>query len=216
MSDRIKALADRIMEHLAPILAPLGYEAIAVDVIPHRADRRIRVTIDRLGNEPSTAQGIGAGIGPRIGVEDCATASRAIDEPLENLPEVAAFFSGPYELEVSSPGVERPLRRESDFNRFAGERAQLHVQRPLTSEETGNAAYVAANPKQKHFTGVLRGTINGKIRLELVDEQSILIPLLLVTKAHLFPQIDFRGLMKRHQNQGNTPQLKLPRKGEAR
>jgi ribosome maturation factor RimP len=59
--------------------------------------------------------------GQKVTVDDCARASRAIEARLD----AGAVFAGKYVLEVSSPGVERPLRTPNDWQRFAGRRARL-------------------------------------------------------------------------------------------
>lgn len=135
----------KVLEVIAQTIAPLGYEVVHLELQTHR-NKILRLFIDRL-------EGTSA-----IGVEDCAKVSRALDEPLEVFPELDALFHGAsYELEVSSPGVDRPLRTRKDFGRFEGSEARIHTFRPLTGEETGNATYTAKNPKQKNFLGRLSG-----------------------------------------------------------
>ncbi|MCM2279624.1 MAG: ribosome maturation factor RimP [Oligoflexia bacterium] len=100
-----------------------------------------------------------------VGIEDCVKVTRALDEPLDRIPEIEAVFHGAYELEVSSPGIERPLRTPKDFERFAGKEARIHVFRPLTGEELGNLAYQLSNPKQKNFLGTLSGFRDNRVLL---------------------------------------------------
>ncbi|OFZ53921.1 MAG: hypothetical protein A2428_08935 [Bdellovibrionales bacterium RIFOXYC1_FULL_54_43] len=150
-------------KHLTDLIAawlqPLGYDLVHLEAQTHR-ERVLRLFIDF--PEDSEA----AKSGKRIGVEDCVKVSRALDEPLENNPEVnRVFHEAAYELEVSSPGLERPLRKARDYERFQGTEARLHVFRPLTAEELENPEYCARNPKQKNFLGVLMGLKNDKVRL---------------------------------------------------
>ena len=122
-------------------LSAIGYELVAIEVQNHR-EKNLRIFIDAQNG---------------VGIEDCVKVTRELDEPLEGQPDVEEIFKGPYELEVSSPGVDRPLRKPSDYDRFSGQIARLSTFRPLTADETQAAEYSAKNPKQKNFYGILRG-----------------------------------------------------------
>jgi ribosome maturation factor RimP len=136
----------------------LGYELVHMEVITGR-QKLLRLFIDHL--TPSTG----------IGIEDCVKVTKSLEEPMEALPEIDKVFSGgAYELEVSSPGIERPLRKEKDFERFAGREARIHVYRPLTAEELKNEEYQRKNPKQKNFVGILKGIRGEKVLLVLPTE----------------------------------------------
>jgi ribosome maturation factor RimP len=153
---------NQIIELLTPLLQPLGYEVVQAEVQVGR-QRVLRVFIDHTGG--TSNQGT-------IGIEDCVKATRALEEPLDTMPEIEALFKGPYELEISSPGVERPLRTERDFSRFAGRRIRVHTFRPLTEAEIGNPGHLAKNPKQKSFLGTLQGlTADGRVRLAPTQEE---------------------------------------------
>ena len=168
---------DRLMERLHEILSPLGYELVHVEVQTHR-QMILRLFIDKVGG---------------IGIEDCALVSKALDKPLEQFEEVSELFKGgAYELEVSSPGVDRPLRRENDYIRFAGRRIRLNTFRPLAAEELENDSYASLNPRQKNFLGELLGFDSGKVRMRsIIGNAEIRIPLALVAKANLDPDFDF-------------------------
>jgi ribosome maturation factor RimP len=191
---------DRLIDLINTVVSPLGYEVVTVEIQSGRQNH-LRVFIDRLDG----AEG-------GVSIEDCVRVTRALDEPLDGAPETDALFRGGWELEVSSPGVDRPLRQPKDYSRFAGREVRLHVYRPLTAEELGNPEYQTKNPRQKNFLGLLKGLSGEKIRLELVPDpaqaggkkakkksaakparaEEILIPLALVSKANLEP--DFSGL----------------------
>jgi ribosome maturation factor RimP len=189
-----------LLEKLAPLLEAQGYELVHLEMQMHHG-KVLRLYIDRQDDS----------LGP-IGVEDCANVSRALDEPLEAMPEIDKSFGGAYELEVSSPGVDRPLRKVRDFEKFAGRDARIHTFRPLTADEIGNADYQKRNPKQKNFLGRLSGVVeNRAVKLtvlasmgtstkgkkpslkkketERTDE--ILLPLSLIAKANIEPDFDF-------------------------
>jgi ribosome maturation factor RimP len=136
---------ERLTRDVENLLAPLGYELVALEITNHR-EKKLSLYIDLL---QKTEDG--------IGIEDCVKVSHALDAPLEENEELKAIFKGTYELEVSSPGIDRPLRKPSDFRNFEGEVARLNTFRPLTGEETHAPEYSAKNPKQKNFYGILRG-----------------------------------------------------------
>ena len=191
---------ERLIQIIAPMVAPLGYELVYVELITNK-QKMIRLFIDHL-DQPNVG----------IGIEDCAIVSKALDEPLDLIPEVAAIFKGAYELEVSSPGIDRPLRLEKDYERFSGREVRIAVLRPLSAEELGNPEYQQKNPKQKNFLGVLKGIRDHKVLVALpaskgslkntqkkpsktknsvekhLDEVSI--PLPLISKANLEPDFE--------------------------
>ena len=130
----------------------LGYEL--VDVQASNGGRMLRLFIDKPGG---------------ITVEDCATVSR-------HLTRVFAVEGVDYErLEVSSPGLDRPLRKGSDFARFAGHRAEVRMRTPDPSG-------------RRRFVGVLRGTDAGRLSIEL-DGQMIGLDLADVERAKLVPEL---------------------------
>lgn len=174
---------NKLIDLISPLIAPLGYEVVHVEVQNQR-QKILRLFIDFL-ERPKPDQN---GEVPSIGIKDCIAVTKALDSVLDLSPEVEAIFKGTYELEVSSPGVDRPLRQKKDYQRFEGRRVKLHTFRSLSESEIGNAAYFARNPKQKNFIGVLKGLNGETIRLEIIDSGSeITIPLSLVSKANLEP-----------------------------
>lgn len=133
---------ERLTLALETILAPQGFELVALEVQSHR-EKILRIYVDANNG---------------ITIDDCVRVNEILEQPLEELPEINEIFgAGAYELEVSSPGIERPLRKSSDFEKFAGEFSRVHTYRPLTETETLAAEYSAKNPKQKNYFGVIRG-----------------------------------------------------------
>jgi ribosome maturation factor RimP len=185
----------------------MGYELVHVEILNAR-QKTLRVFIDRLAQDSVQPPATG------ITIEDCVTVARALDPELDTTPAVDALFNGAgYELEVSSPGVDRPLRSERDYARFLGRDARIHVYRPLTAEELGNPEYAQLNPKQKHFVGTLIGIEGGKVQLSIplegstrgrptkpgkkakpLNEKKVAIPLSLISKANLEPCFDLGTL----------------------
>jgi ribosome maturation factor RimP len=137
---------------IEPAVTGLGYEL--VDVQASNGGRMLRLFIDKPGG---------------ISVEDCATVSR-------HLTRVLAVEGVDYErLEVSSPGLDRPLRKGSDFARFAGHRADVRMRTPDPSG-------------RRRFVGVLRGAEAGRLSIEL-DGHTIGLDLADVERAKLVPEL---------------------------
>src|ERR671936_1040290 len=131
----VSAAARRLMAALealvGPVVSGMGYEL--VDLQAANGGRMLRLFIDKPGG---------------IDVEDCAAVSRQ----LSRVFEVEGID---YErLEVSSPGLDRPLRKPGDFARFAGQKAELRMRTP---DATG----------RRRFVGVLRGAEEGRVAMEL-------------------------------------------------
>ncbi len=137
---------------IEPAVTGLGYEL--VDVQASNGGRMLRLFIDKPGG---------------ISVEDCATVSR-------HLTRLLAVEGVDYErLEVSSPGLDRPLRKGSDFARFAGHRADVRMRTPDPSG-------------RRRFVGVLRGAEAGRLSIEL-DGHTIGLDLADVERAKLVPEL---------------------------
>ncbi len=135
-----------------PVVTGMGYEL--VDVQASNGGRLLRLFIDKPGG---------------VGLEDCAAVSRQ----LSRVFEVEGID---YErLEVSSPGLDRPLRKGADFARFAGQKAELRMRTP---DATG----------RRRFVGVLRGAEAGRVSLEL-DGQTVALELSDVERARLVPAL---------------------------
>ena len=130
----------------------MGYEL--VDVQASNGGRLLRLFIDKPGG---------------VTLEDCAAISR-------HLTRVLAVEGIDYErLEVSSPGLDRPLRKASDFARFAGQRAEIRMRTPDASG-------------RRKFVGVLRGTESGRVSVEL-EGQTVALALDDVDRAKLIPEL---------------------------
>ncbi|MDP2640270.1 MAG: ribosome maturation factor RimP [Betaproteobacteria bacterium] len=138
----------------------LGYELVDVEL--SNRGRMLRVFIDKTAGGPQGAGG--------ITVDDCARVSNQLARVLE--VEDIDYDR----LEVSSPGLDRPLKKEADFARFAGEQARLTLRVPVEG--------------RRNFTGVMRAVALGKLQLE-VEGGMVSIDLANVDKARLVPKIEF-------------------------
>ena len=138
---------------LEKTLPGMGYEMVDVETSP--GGRLVRVYIDK-------ADG--------IDVEDCARVS-------DHLTRLLTVENVDYErLEVSSPGLDRPLRKAADFERFSGQEAQIRLK------------VLADN--RRNFTGTLRGMRDGKVVVETETGESVLA-LENIDRARLVPKIDW-------------------------
>lgn len=173
---------DRLFHRVASELEQLGYECVQIEILNQR-QKVLRIFVDR-------PQNVG------VSIEDCVKVTKALDAPLEASSEILEIFgTAPYELEVSSPGVDRPLRLSKDYRKFSGREVKLSTFRPLNAEEMENASYQERNPRQKNFLGVLKDTQgdepeSARIALEISGE-TVWIPLRLIAKANLEPKFDF-------------------------
>lgn len=154
----IASLAEQVEGLLVPIADRNGYELVAVETAGGDKQPIIRVFLDRDGG---------------IDIDAICEANKWVADELERFENL----SGPYTLEVSSPGMDRPLRAPDDFERFAGQTAKLK-----TTPVEGRSA----------FTGVIEG-VDGEDVLLGVDGQTVRVPLGSVKTARLKPDVNFDG-----------------------
>lgn len=166
------SLPAKIGDFLEPHVRALGYELLDVEYQPRSShgDAVIRLFIESLD-------------GHAISFDDCIKVDHGLDVFFES-EEFSAILSQSFTLEVSSPGIDRPLKRLDDFQKFAGQRAQIKTFRPLSLEEMGNGKYFEHHQKQKNFFGILRGISGESVQLE-TDNETYHIPYALITKANL-------------------------------
>jgi ribosome maturation factor RimP len=137
---------------LESTLTGLGYEL--VDFERPGKGRLLRVFIDKAGG---------------ITVDDCAAVSH-------HLSRVLAVEGVDYDrLEVSSPGLDRPLKKERDFVRYAGQKARIKLRVPVEG--------------QRNFVGVLREARAGKVEIEVDGGKTVSVDLANLDKARLVPAI---------------------------
>jgi ribosome maturation factor RimP len=163
-------------EAIATTVAGLGYELVDVE----RAQRGLlRITIDRIpGRSYRAGRGADAPLdaGEAVTVDDC----EAVTRQLQYVLEVEGLDYA--RLEVSSPGLDRPLKRESDYLRFAGQRVRIALKAPFEGRKVweGVLSRGEAEGWNLSFT-------NGK------TEQVLGFALHEVRDARLVPVVDFKG-----------------------
>ena len=138
---------------ISPVVTGMGYELVELQAA--NGGRMLRLFIDRPGG---------------IGVEDCAAVSRQLSRVLE--VEGVDYDR----LEVSSPGLDRPLRKAEDFARFAGHKADVRMRAP---DSTG----------RRRFVGVVRSAEGGALEMELEGGTTVRLALDGLERARLVPEL---------------------------
>jgi ribosome maturation factor RimP len=156
-------MADELEQQIEERVAGLGYELVELERAGSKTRPILRIRVDR----PSLAPGAAG-----VTVDDCARVSRAVEAYLDEASDVGER----YVLEVSSPGVERPLVRAADFKRFAG--SEIAVK--LSKARVGGKKRV-----EGELVGLEGAVGEERIRLRLQDGSTMDIPRADVTRANL-------------------------------
>ena len=172
--------AQTLQEFASPILTGLGYDLVDLEWKHEAGAWVLRVYIDfpepaMSGAVPSVTELDRPAVDPLVSHEDCTRASRGLSAELD----VAELIHHPFTLEVSSPGLNRALKRESDFRRFAGKKAKIRTLHPLPPPPGKEGA-----PGRRNFAGRLVGAEGGKLKID-VDGEVFEIAVSEVEKAHL-------------------------------
>lgn len=150
---RAQGLEARIVAAIAPALVGMGFELVRVAVLG-RERPTVQIMADRADGSP-------------INVNDCETISQGIGAVLD----VADLIPGVWTLEVSSPGIDRPLTRAKDWNRFAGHLARAELAVPVDG--------------RRRVSGVVLGADETAARMRLDDGTEIALPLDDIRRAKL-------------------------------
>ena len=153
---RAKTAEDRaLLEMIDPVAESLGLAVVRVRLMGGTLRRRLQIMAERV-------------IDNDISVEECARLSRAVSEVFD----AADPISGEYLLEVSSPGIDRPLTRLIDFDLFEGYEARLETDRMVEG--------------RKRFKGILAGIEGDNVAIDLDgEEDTALIPFEWIADAKL-------------------------------
>ena len=144
---------DQLIRQLEPVIESAGFELVELEFSPVSRRALLRVFIDRTDGEHVT-------------LDDCERASRAVSAVLD----AADPIERAYELEVSSPGFDRPLRTREHFERFLGSEARVELGAPVDG--------------RKRFRGLLKAVEGDELLME-VDGREWRLPLGQVEKARL-------------------------------
>jgi ribosome maturation factor RimP len=152
----MKPVDQKKLESLVePVVTGQGYELVDVEFKNELGAWILRVYIDKPGSEE------------RVGLDDCASVSRELSAVLD----VDDTIEGHYSLEVSSPGLNRPLKKESDFARFVGKKAKIRTRHPI-------------GESRRNFSGTLVAVAGGTVKID-VGDQVCEVPVDAVEKANL-------------------------------
>ncbi|MDJ0921845.1 MAG: ribosome maturation factor RimP [Henriciella sp.] len=149
----VSAQEDRIAAMAEPLLAELGLELVRVRIMGGRRPL-LQIMIEKAGGAPTD-------------VEDCASFSRMLSPILE----VEDPISEAYRLEVSTPGIDRPLTREGDFGRWVGHLAKVELAVPIEG--------------RRRFQGIIVREDEDGAAIELDDESELVAKVHEMTKASL-------------------------------
>ena len=151
----MQTLAEQIRQLAEPLLASEGMELILAECLKMRAHWLVRIYVDREGG---------------VTVEDCAK----ISNQLGDLLDVHDLPPGPYTLEVSSPGLDRPLDRDQDFLKYRGSRVHLRLTEKIEGRRDFRAELVEYEESDE-----------GKLLVVKVEGKTFRIPRDKVVKANL-------------------------------
>lgn len=153
--DRVARASEKLLQPIAAAVRGLGYELVGVEHLPQGRHSVVRVYID-------TDAG--------ITVDDCERVSRQVSGVLD----VEDLVRGHYVLEVSSPGLDRPLFTAEHFARFAGHKVKLRLSLPIAG--------------RRNFTGLLRGVQTDAVVVAVDDGQEMRFSVDNIEQARLVPE----------------------------
>jgi len=160
----VAAVARRLA---GPLARERGVELVDVEVTGGGRDVRLRVVIDRPGG---------------VTTEDCAWVSERLSAALD----VEDPIAGRYLLEVSSPGLDRPLKTRADFERFAGHLVRIRTYAPVDGE--------------KVIVGRLRGPVEAGVPVERAPGRVVTVPMHQIAGANL--EVDIAADLRRSRRKG--------------
>jgi len=185
-----------LLRVVEPVVRAHGAELVDVEFKPDRGGWVLRLYVEKEGALAGRLSTRDAA----VDLELCAGISRDLSPALD----VADLITHAYHLEVGSPGVERPLRREGDFDRFAGEKVKIKLHRDAAlappapaSAPPASAAAPPASPAAEArpvrvIVGTLTGVVDGKVRVE-EGARTHEVPLASIESARLVFEFGPRG-----------------------
>jgi len=146
----------KVEEVAAPILNNLGFQLVDLEFVVENGSFILRLYIDTEGE--------------KITIDDCELASHAVEDVIE----AEGLVETSYDLEVSSPGLNRPLKAQKDFENHLGEVVRLKTREPIEG--------------RSNYKGTLESVKDGQVHM-IIDEKRFEIPINLIFKARLVPDI---------------------------
>jgi ribosome maturation factor RimP len=154
-----QSLENRITELAEQVAASMGMEIVLVEIKGEGSHSVVRAFIDQPGG---------------VSLDDCERFSRRLSVSLD----VEDWIPFSYVLEVSSPGVNRPLVKDADFIRFSGKNAKVRTRLPIEG--------------QRNFKGKIVGVTEGRLELEVAPGKKVEIALRDIEKANLIADLSMR------------------------
>jgi len=152
----VSSKLEQLQAMLAPVVEALGYECWGIEFISQGRHSLLRVYIDHANG---------------IQVDDCEKVSRQVSGVLD----VEDPISSEYTLEVSSPGMDRPLFTLEQFAKHAGEQVKIKLRSPFEG--------------RRNFQGLLKGVEEQDVIVQ-ADEHEYLLPVDSIEKANIIPRFD--------------------------
>lgn len=181
---------DRVEAIVEPVCRAHGVELVQVALVTEHGQAVLRVIIDRPGSEE------GPGMG--VNLADCQGVSRDLGPALDVHEDL---FPGAYRLEVSSPGLDRPLVKIGDYARFAGREIKVQTRAPRPDGRGG---------ERRNFRGQLLGIDGETVRIE-VDGSELQLPHAEIAKANVVYHFGDAAPRKTTSNEGRTAGRELDR-----
>ena len=157
MAQQKEDVIEKVITLAQPILDSMHLELVDIEYRRTGRESVLRLFIDKDGG---------------VNLDDCADLSRE----LSAIIDVEDFIPVSYNLEVSSPGLDRPLKKTADYDRFVGRLIKIKTYEPF-QDDAGN--------RRKTFLGHLVGLQNGIVVITLTEGQTASIPLDRIAKANL-------------------------------
>ena len=151
------SVQDRLQAMIEPLVESLGYELVLLEFSPHKGSAMVRLFIDAPGG---------------ITLGDCEKVSREV----EGVLDVEDPIPQNYRLEVSSPGLDRPLVKPAHYERFAGSMAKVQL--------------IAPKNGRRKFQGVLKGLKDGQVVLDTADAGTVELAMDQIERARLVPDYE--------------------------
>ena len=145
-----------LTELFEPVIQSMGYELVGIEFQGSTQHGTLRVYIDHENG---------------IGVDDCV----AISHQISAILDVEEPIQQAYDLEVSSPGINRPLFKAQDYEQYLGHSAKIKMAVPLNG--------------RRNFRGVLQGVIDSRSVQIMVDNEGYDLPISDIAKANLIDEI---------------------------
>ena len=155
---------DRVRELATRVASTYGLDIFDVELKREGKQHVLRVIVDRPGPAATPEES--------VSIDDCAR----VAEDLGTLLDVEDVMPGEYTFEVSSPGLDRPLRGADDYRRFAGRWAKIVTSEPVE--------------RQTAFAGRIKGIEGDDVLFESEGKKLKRLPLRLIRRAHL--EVEFR------------------------